>query len=453
MRLLPWQKALILALFELRADGLRRFRWALIGVPKKNGKTELAAALALYFLIGDGEPAPLVVCAAASDEQADLVFGAAKTMCELSPRLRAVTAVWDREIEVPSLPGAKLVRVAAVAGTNDGKNIHAVICDELHEWKPGKGEQVWNVLTNGTGARDQPMVLQITTAGFDIERTVCGQQYQLCRRIESGEEKDDRYFFYWVQADENADHRDPASWEAANPSYGVTVGPDFFLDQLKKKPEAVFRRYFLNQWTASGEAWVPTEAYDALARPEVAPPEFGDVWLGVDIGLRDDHSALVAIHPREGQPAVIRCQTWVPPENGELDLALVEQAIRDYAGRYRVRMIAYDKFAFARSAQMLSNEGLPMEEFGMSAKPMALASRLAFQAITGGEWVHDGDPVLRAHVLAGEIRNTEYGWRLVKNTRTGRKIDALIALVIAWATYSGQGEDVNPYETRGLLSF
>ena len=181
--LLPWQKRLILELFELRPDGLRLKRWAYIQVAKKNGKSEMAAALALYFLIGDGEPSPLVIIAAASDEQADLVYGAARRMCELSPTLSQITECFDKEILVPSIPGAKLQRVAAVAGTNDGKNIHAVICDELHEWQGPKGEAVWNVLTNGTGARRQPMVIQTTTAGFDLE-TICGRQYQYAQRRE-----------------------------------------------------------------------------------------------------------------------------------------------------------------------------------------------------------------------------------------------------------------------------
>jgi phage terminase large subunit-like protein len=195
-RFFDWQKPLVKALFELRPDGLRRYRWALIGLPKKNGKTELAAALALYLLIGDEEPSPLVVCAAASEEQADLVFGAARTMAEMSPTLSQVTERYEKEILVPSLPGARLRRVAAVAGTNDGQNIHAVVCDELHEWAGPKGEQVWNVLTNGTGARRQPLVLQTTTAGYDLEGTICGRQYLHGKRVQGGEVVVVEFYFY-----------------------------------------------------------------------------------------------------------------------------------------------------------------------------------------------------------------------------------------------------------------
>ena len=236
-RLFDWQRQLILELFTVRADGLRQYRWALVGVPKKQGKTELAAALGLYFLIADGEPSPLVVCAAASDDQADLVYGAARTMCDTSPTLALITEKFDKEILVPSIPGARLRRVAAVAGTNDGQNISMVVCDELHEWLGAKGENVWTVLTNSTGARRQPLVLQITTAGYDTD-SICYRQYEHGRAVQTGEVDDARYLMHWIEAPEGADYRDPDVWKAANPSYGITVREDFYADQLTKKSEA-----------------------------------------------------------------------------------------------------------------------------------------------------------------------------------------------------------------------
>lgn len=172
--LLPWQREVVEATFEVDpVTDLRRRRWAYVSTAKKSGKTELAAAVALYLLIGDEEPDALVVCAAASEDQADLVFDAAKTMCQTSPTLSAITERYDREIVVPSAPGgARLRRVAAVAGANDGMNLHGVVCDELHEWTSLKGRATWDVLTNGIVARRQPLVFQITTAGWD-EETVC----------------------------------------------------------------------------------------------------------------------------------------------------------------------------------------------------------------------------------------------------------------------------------------
>src|SRR5439155_26704169 len=128
-KLQRWQRELLLGMFEIERGVLRRYRWALLGLIKKNGKSSLAASLALYFLIGDGEPAPLVCVCAASEDQADLVYGFARRMCELSPTLSLITECYEREILVPSITGARLRRLSAVAGANDGMNVHAVVCD------------------------------------------------------------------------------------------------------------------------------------------------------------------------------------------------------------------------------------------------------------------------------------------------------------------------------------
>ena len=137
--LIPWQRELLFDLFALREDDARRrYRRALVGVAKKNAKTTLAAWLGLYFLIADTEPTPLIMCAAANDDQADLVFGAARATCEFSSQLAPLTERWEKEIRVPSKPGARLRRVAAGGGNLDGPNVYVSILDELHEWRTQK---------------------------------------------------------------------------------------------------------------------------------------------------------------------------------------------------------------------------------------------------------------------------------------------------------------------------
>lgn len=467
-RLLPWQKWFILALFELGEDGLRRYRWALLGVPKKNGKTELAAALGLYFLIGDEEPAPLVVCAAASDEQADLVFGAASTMCKMSPTLSQVTEVYEREILVPSSPGAKLVRVAAAAGTNDGRNISVVICDELHEWVGPKGEGVWNVLTNGTGARRQPLVLQITTAGYDLEGTVCGRQYTYGRRVRDGEVDDPRYFFHWIEAAGDADYRDPAVWALANPSYGVLVHEPFFRDQLGKKTEAVFRRYFLNQWTTSEQIWLPAGAWDACCAPELGLDPALPLYVGIDIGLRHDSSA-VACAQRQGERTILRARIWENPyapehslhDTWKLNIAEVEAYLLELYGAFPTPACEiddeikpgpefdYDPAFFERSAQLLEGEGLAMVEFPQTDSRMIPVSQQFFQLISEGSLAHDGDPVLKRHVESVTADQKPRGWRLSKPKGSRKKIDAAIASAIA----VHRAQQPAPVLAKGAWSF
>lgn len=399
-------------------------------MPKKNGKTELAAALALYFLIGDGEPAPLVVCAAASDDQADLVFGACKIMAEHSPTLSLICETFDREILVPSIPGAKLKRVAAASGTNDGQNIHAVILDELHEWTGTKGEAVWNVLTNAAGAREQPIVLQITTAGFD-RKTICYRQYEYGKAVATGEKVDRRFLFHWIEAEAEADYTDPATWEAANPSYGVTVGAEFFEDQVTKKLPNVFIRYFLNRWTSSQTRWLSIEAWDACdGAPDI--PEGSSVVLGIDGGAKRDTTsvAMVRWDPATRTVHVIS-KVWEPPGDGEpIDPSGPENYVRDLCKRYHVLEADFDPQLFFRSAQLLAEEGLPMVEFPQTHARMCPASQALYDIVQEGRLRHGGDAILRAHADAAVARETGRGWRLDKE-KASDHIDAMVALAMA----------------------
>jgi phage terminase large subunit-like protein len=453
-RLLPWQRTLVLELFEVQPeDGLRRYRWALVGVPKKNGKTELAAALALYFLLGDGEPSPLVVCAAASDEQADLVFGAARRMCELSPTLSRVTERFEKEITVPSLPGARLRRVAAVAGTNDGQNIHAVICDELHEWQGVRGENVWTVLTNGTGARRQPMVLQITTAGFDPD-TVCGQQYDYGTKVASGEIADRRYFFYWASAPADMDIRSEATWRAANPSYGVTVRREFFEDQLKK-PESVFRRYFLNQWVSSKETWLPGGLFESLAAPRPLDRR-ETVVLGFDGSYNQDCTALVAC-TLDLHLSVVACWERPPglgPDEWQVPIAEVDLAVREAVRDFNVVEIAADPYRWARELQAWDMAGLPVTAFPNTPARMVPATAKFYDAAVGRRLSHDGDPRLERHVRNCVLKVDAAGPRITKEHRAStRRIDLAAAAVMAVDRASWHAEDAKRTKRRGGWAF
>lgn len=426
--LLPWQKRLILELFEIEGNK-RRYRWALWGVPKKNGKSEIAAALALYFLLADGEPSPLVVCAASTKEQANLVFGAARTMCELSPTLSKYTETFRDEIQAKTPFGGALKRVAAVDGANDGMNISAVICDELHEWSGEKGESVWTVLTNGTGAREQPMVLQITTAGYD-RTSLCYREYERCRQIESGESDRRNYHFCWIAAPDGADPTDPETWRAANPSYGVTVSEEFFADQFATKPLFVFQRYFLNQWTEGEDSWLPIGAWEACEDRSAEIPYGSPIWVGVDVGIKRDCTAVVKMFPREDGKTVVEASVTKPPEGGRLKLSMIEDEIRQIAKDFHVYGVVYDPWKFEGSAEQLSAEGLLMVEHPMTNVRMHPASASIYDMVVGGKIVHNGDPVLASHVRAGTVKHTERGWRLAKSP-DGSPNDALIAMTIA----------------------
>ncbi len=287
-RLLDWQKRLLLELFRLEPDpewvrvpgqqllfrrGLRRrYRQAFICIAKKNGKTELAAAIALYLLIGDGEPSPKGVFAAGSLKQAGISFRYAQTMILESPILRQVAGernVGDLVIEIPSVPGSRLERVAAEAGTNDGPSLHFGVLDEIHEWEGEKGVRTHGVITNAGAARRNPLFVSISTVGADLEdeAQVWTQLFKRGQATVADPASDPTFFFFLRQAPADSDWRDRAAWEAANPSHGVTVGWPFYVSEMPKG-ETWCNRYYLNLPPGRREdAWMPEAVWAACAAP------------------------------------------------------------------------------------------------------------------------------------------------------------------------------------------
>lgn len=423
------------ALFEVDPETRRRkIRWSLLGVPKKNGKTELGAWLALYFLIGDGEPSPLVGVAAASDEQADLIFGAAKRCAELSPTLSQITDRFEKEILVPSIPGARLRRLSAAVGTNDGPSWFVVLLDELHEWKGPKGQALWDVLTNGTGAREEPMVLQFTTAGYDKE-TICYQEYEKGTRLAAGELEDPAYLFWWYEAPQGCDHRDLSFTVEANPSYGAIQQKPFYRDQLLRKTENTYRRYFLNQWTSSVEAWLPFNAWEGCRLERGAPEERSPVVLGFDGSFNNDSTALIGVTV-EQVPHLWVVALWEKPldDDGQWRVPIleVEQTLRDSCKTWDVREIACDPARWARTYQVLEEEGLPIEEFPQSSTRMVPATQRFYEAVINRAMTHDGDPRMARHVGNATVKADQRGTRIQKDPAAPhRKIDGAVAGVMA----------------------
>lgn len=465
VRLLRWQKRFIMHLLEEDPETrVRRYRWVLLGMPKKNGKTELAAWLALYLLIGDNEPAAWIACAAASDNQANLVFGAAKRCAEWSPTLSLICETYDNQILVPSLPGAKLVRVTAAAGTNDGPSWHAVICDEFHEWSGKRGRDVWTVLTNGVGARRQPLIIQITTAGFDLEGTVCGEQYQLGEQLALDPTLDPRYLFWWYEAAKGTDYTDPKTWEEANPSWGATL-PDpvaYLRDQLTKKTESEFKRYFLNLWVLSEDLWLKDGQWAQCARGDTALDPSRPLFVGIDGALKRDSFAVVAVQPQDEGRVVVRAWVWENPYppghelrakwrlNLEEPLNKLRELFRDFPepavydekeGMLPGPAFGYDPRFLEYAAQRLSDEGLNMVEYPQTDPRMCPASELLYELVVTERLAHDGDPTLDRHVHGCVPKYKERGWRLAKPTGSSRRIDAAIALTIGVGVAFAQQEE------------
>lgn len=459
-RLRRWQRRFIYRLYEHGARGGRRIRRALWGLPKGSGKTELLAAIALYELLGDDpvfhHGTPDVVIAAASFDQADLLFGAAKTMVthDECPLGRFVDA-FDTEIVRKDKPGT-ISRVAAAAGTNDGKRPSALICDELHEWT-GNKRRVHTVLENGLAKRADSVGLYITTAGVKNSDTVCEEMYTRGRLIESGEApEDDEFLFEWWEANTDWDLADDeqlfSAIREANPA-----ADDFWpADRLFRKycnreiPEWEFRRYHLNQWTDAAEnSWIEPVVWDGA--PERSMPDEGETVSACFDGSKkwDTTGIVVGTGDR-----VCVWDVWERPHHLEpgADWEVPRGAVKASVDRM---MRHFDVQVFGCDPSLWWDEvDTWQDQYGeevVISIPLSERKRWAeycdrfYADLVAGELGHDFHPTLRRHVLNAVPKETTSG-TLIAKTADRRHID------LAWCAVGAHGlwQTVEPQEEVGI---
>jgi phage terminase large subunit-like protein len=437
-QLQPWQKKLLLEMFEVESqpDGgwLRRYRRALIGIPKKNGKSQMAAWLAVYFTFWDGEPSALVVCGANSDEQADIVFDAAKKTCELSPALAAVTTREAKRITAASMPGARLLRVSKSVGSNDGKHIHAAVLDEIHEMTGPQGRAFHTVIAQGIVGRRQPFVVQITTAGVETD-AVWYEQYDLGRRMEAGEtEALDRgrsFFFRWFEAPKDLDYRSYEAAKAANPSLDVTVTWAALEDEHRLKLENEYRRYNLNQHTETFTRWLPDGAWEACAIEDFDLQADVPTWAAVDASTDNDTTA-VLWGQWWGDIAMVRSRIWERPLGGDgrpiANWQVLHTEVAEHINalfeKYRLQAVPYDPSFITWPAQNLMARGVPMLKHPQTNERMTGPTKGTGELVLTRRIRHNGDPVLARHIKNAIPRMVDRGGiRLTK--KIGRAEDAV----------------------------
>jgi phage terminase large subunit-like protein len=311
-KLLDWQKNLLCELFEVEWSGdrgryVRRYHEALIGTPKKNGKSDWLAGVGLYFLVADGEPSPVVVAAAANETSAKLVFTPAKTMVDLSHGaleanlLEDLCDAWDSQIFLRGQANAEMRKVPASPKATEGLNIFVNLMDEWHEWTHPAATQTATKLQNGTALRPDYMNLRTTTAGHDLE-SLCGEDYEFGKAVAAGEVDAPEWFFSWYEAPREVerdgkivalDWRSEEAVALSNPSYGALAQWPFYANKLRREKESIYRRYFLNQWTETEEAWLPTGAWEGCEAAHLEPEAGWPTAIGWDAATKHDSTAVV----------------------------------------------------------------------------------------------------------------------------------------------------------------
>lgn len=442
-----WQKKLLDNIFAVRDDGRFKNRTALVGMPRKSGKSALSSGIALWSLFLGENGGEIYSCAADRD-QARIVFGDAKKMIEAEPELLAQAKLYRDAIEIPATGSIYRV-LSSEAYTKEGLSPTLVIMDELHALP---NRELFDVMTLGMGARREPLLLAITTAGVKADSTgqdsIAYSLYQYGQKVIRGEYDDPSFFMAWWEASLESDHRDPETWKLANPAFGDLNSIEDFESAVKRTPEAEFRTKRTNAWVSSQTAWLPNGAWEARESNRVVDKDV-PVILGFDGSFSGDASVVMGV-TIEDEPHVFLVEAWEKQPNDSdewrVDSLEVENAIIQACQRYNVKEIACDPFRWQRSMQVLQDAGLPVVEWpSTSAARMIPACAKFYDAVVSEKLTQDGSPLLTRHISNAVVKIDRLGPRIVKEHRgSPRKIDAAVASIIAFDRATVSRNDSEP---------
>lgn len=454
-----WQREWLTEVFgPAGRDGRRKVRTALLGVPRKSGKSTLGAAIALYLLFADGEQGAQVFSCAADRDQARAVFDTARRMVEASP-LAKYAMVRRNWIEVPKTGGIYRV-LSADAFRHHGLNPHGVIFDELHA-QPNR--ELWDVMTSGQGARSQPLTVAITTAGYD-RTSICWELAEYGRQVAAGTVSDPTWHYRWFGAGESEDWTDRKVWRRANPNLGVSVREDWLEGEFRQAEllparQNMFRRLYLNQWTQASERWIDLAAWDATAGIVDEATLAGRVcYGGLDLAATGDFTAMVWLFPDDDGAYQVVCRFWLPESaverrshmRDQLDVWRREGTLRvtdgdvvDYetitadierdADRFDVREVAFDPWNATQLVQRLADGGMTVWPLRQTTGALSPATKELERLVGEGRFRHGGNPVLRW--MADNVVTTQDSNGNIKpdRKRSSEKIDGIVAAVMGLA--------------------
>jgi phage terminase large subunit-like protein len=435
LRYLNWQRWLLNEVLEVGDDNLLRYRRGLVGVARQNGKSIIGSGLGLEHLFS---PTPgLEVYSCAGDrQQARIVFGEARRQVLASETLSKLAKVYRDVIEVYATGNIYRI-LSADAKLAQGLSPSLVIFDEVHV-QPN--HDLWDAMTMGTGAREQPLVLGITTAGDDPE-SLCGQLYEYGVQVASGELDDERFGMWWWEpsAGEKAEIDDRSAWRQANPSLveGVTYEEDMEMAARQSQPIA-FRRYRLNQWFRHGGAgWMDMAAWDLATDEERDVGDGDEVLLTFDGSVDEDATAIGLVTLGEN-PHFDLLAVWEPDEsdeNWQVPRDEVAAVIDAAFQRYKVYRLLADPAYWRTELQLWADKygARKVLEWPVSNARMGPAVAEAYKRIKDRTITVARNPTLRRHVANAVVKDLASGLYTIKKEKKGssKKIDAAVTFVIA----------------------
>lgn len=485
--LLPWQEQLIRDIFGIvKPDGNRQFRTAFVEICKKVGKSELAAAVALYLLYADNEPSAEVYGAAADRQQASIVFDVAKQMVEMSPALMKRSKLMGATKRIVNYSNAGYYQVlSAEVGGKHGFSVSGLVFDEIHT-QPNR--QLYDVLTKGSSdARQNPLHFIITTAGND-RHSIAYELHTKAVNILEGRRVDPTFYPVVYGLKDDDDWEDEANWYKVNPSLGYTVDIERLRDayrEAKQNPadEVTFKWLRCNMWVSSTVAWIPDAIYmRGNESIEAASLEGRDCYAGLDLSSTGDITALVLIFPPrdENEKYVLLPYFWIPEETiprrvkansvpydiwekqgyimstegNVIHYDFIEKFIMDLSEKYHILEIAVDRWNATQMIQNLEGEGFTIVPFGQGFSSMSAPTKEFYRLLMEGRIIHGGNPVLRWMAGNVVIDTDPAGNIKVTKAKSKEKIDGIVAAIMALDRCIRQeGQSGSVYDERGLLVF
>lgn len=476
-----WQRDYLRRLFGWkRANGTRRYRVSYVEIPKKNGKTTLCAGIALYLLIADGEPAAEVFSAAAARDQAAMIFKEAKAMVLANDDLAVMVDARDSAKRLVVEPTNSYYQaLSADVGTKEGLNIHGLIFDELHA-QPNR--ELWDCLRYGGAARTQPLIVSITTAGYD-RHSICYEQHDYARKVLAGVAEDTSFLPLIYAADESDDWTSPATWAKANPCLGVTINEEEMAEACREAQESPakensFKRYRLNIWTEQDVRWLSLDRWDQCDCPKQPPARTKRAcFAGLDLSSTRDLTALALVFPFATHLDVeIHC--WVPGESaaerdrrdrvpytqwireghcqatqGEaVDYDVVRTKLNELKQLYNIVEVGFDPWNAQQLFTQLEGDGFTMVKVSQNFAGLNAATKDLDRRVTERLICHHGHPVLRWCAANVTVETDSAGNLKPSKKKSTERIDCITALVTAISRAMVRPEVSSVYKKRGIIS-
>lgn len=476
-----WQRKIIADIFgTVKEDGYRQYKTAYVEIPRKNGKSELAAAIALKLLFADDEMGGEIYGAAADTDQASIVFNVAVNMVQQAPGLAKRCKIIEstRRIIVPSTNSVYRV-LSADHATKHGFNAHGVVFDELHT-QPN--EKLWEVLTTSGGTRAQPLVFAITTAGYD-RNSVCWHMHEHALQVLNGVLDDKTFYPVVFSADEAEDWKDEAVWYKANPALGtfrdIEEMREFFV-RAQQMPifQNTFKRLYLNQWTKQEDRWLDLDAWDACGADQYEEDIEGTAaWAGLDLASTTDIAAFVVVVPDSDGTYSVLPYFFVPKERvneravrdrvpydlwvkqgfieetpgNVIDYRYIRKRINEVGQQFNIREIAFDRWGATEIMQSLDDDGFTVVQFGQGFASMAHPTKELLRLVLDKKIRHGGHPVLRWMADNMTVKQDPAGNVKPDKSKSSEKIDGVVALIMA-LDRALRAEGASVYDERGILT-